>query len=239
MIGLLTAITFLTILPLPGTARSRDGGLGWFPAVGLLIGLMLAGVDLLLTAFSLPVRDALIVISLAVVTGAAHLDGLIDTCDGLGGQTAPGRLAAMRDSRVGAFGVVGAVSLLLLKYAALSQVPTELRTVSLVLGPVCGRWAVVWAVRLFPSARPDGLGHELRQRSGWRHAALASVIAVGSAFAVAQTTGVTVLILSLALGLIVAACLRRRFAGLSGDCYGSIIEVVETAVWVVMASAWV
>ncbi len=72
--------------------------------------------------FPLPVVDAGVVVLMIAFTGALHLDGLMDTCDGIFSFKSPEqRLTIMRDSRVGAFGVIGAVALLLLKFGALAR----------------------------------------------------------------------------------------------------------------------
>nr|MBA2449218.1 adenosylcobinamide-GDP ribazoletransferase [Chloroflexota bacterium] len=117
----LFALQFLTIVPPIVRRAPRSASLGsaetFFPAVGLLLGLGLLATDVLLRPLiARPVRDVVLVILLAVMTGALHLDGLIDTFDGVfGGRDPQTRLALMRDPRAGAFGVVAVVCLLLLK----------------------------------------------------------------------------------------------------------------------------
>ena len=85
------------------------------------MGLLLVGIEKGASeVFPVPLTAALLLIVLAAVTRGLHLDGFMDVCDGLfGGYTPERRLEIMRDSHVGAFAVVGAVSLLILKYGAL------------------------------------------------------------------------------------------------------------------------
>lgn len=233
--GFFTALRFLTILPVPLGSRVTTGEVGrslsYFPLVGLLLGLMLAGLDrglgLVLPA---SVVDGLLVVSLALITGAMHLDGFIDTCDGLvGGRTAQQRWEVMRDSRVGAFGVVGAFCLLLLKYLSLGAVPEPSRLESLVLMPLLGRWAAVCCICAFPYARLQGLGTGFKQQATWPRLLLATAFALALAFGLLRLGG---LALMLGVGLIalgLAAFLCRRFSGLTGDTYGAIVEVGEVA----------
>ena len=120
------AVTFLTRLPLPvrGEVTPADlrASLGWYPFIGLVMGalgwgLYLAGV----AVFPPAVTAVLVIILLEMCTGALHLDGLMDTCDGVGSNAPRARaLAIMKDSRVGAMGVFGAVAVLLLKVVALA-----------------------------------------------------------------------------------------------------------------------
>ena len=89
-----------------------------FPLAGLVLGALLVGLDRLLslTTFPLATRNILLVVALVALTGGLHLDGLMDTCDGLiGGHNAQQRLNIMRDSHVGSYGVLGGVCVVLLK----------------------------------------------------------------------------------------------------------------------------
>ncbi|MCM2359559.1 MAG: adenosylcobinamide-GDP ribazoletransferase, partial [Geobacteraceae bacterium] len=119
------ALQFLTIIPLPFQVRCDERDLGrsmaLFPLVGLTLGGLLVGTDFLLARF-LPrqVADLLLLTLLTVVTGALHLDGLADVCDGLAARGGRERfLAVMKDSRIGAVGVVGLTLGLFLKFQAL------------------------------------------------------------------------------------------------------------------------
>lgn len=170
----LAAFKFLTIIPLPAWHEPSTEDIGrstlYFPLVGLIIGLILAGLNWLLN-FILPmgIVIAFLIVSLVAVTGALHLDGFIDTCDGLAGhKPAEERWRVMRDSRVGAFGVIGAVLLLLVKYVSLTNVPRELLPITLVLMPVGSRWAMVFAIFAYPYARPEGLGMVFKQETKWQ-----------------------------------------------------------------------
>src|SRR3712207_6097161 len=157
-----------TGLPIAGPTLGR--ALGWFPAVGLLLGALLAAADLLLGRL-LPrgLADVCVLVLLALLTGGLHLDGFMDTCDGLFSLRSPAeRLAIFRDSRVGSFGVVGAATLLLLQWAALGALPGATaplgplpvppRAAMLLATLVLARWAMVYAIVAFPYGRAEGLG---------------------------------------------------------------------------------
>ena len=166
----LAALKFLTIIPLPwrreASPEEIGRSIGYFPVIGLIIGLILAGLNWLLSLF-LPsaVVNALLIVSLVVLSGALHLDGFVDTCDGIAGhKTIEERWRVMHDSRAGAFGIVGVFLLLLVKYVSLNSVPESLLMVTLVLMPVVSRWAMVYTVFAYPYARPAGLGKVFKQQ---------------------------------------------------------------------------
>ncbi len=240
----LSALKFLTIIPLLPRRRASPEevghSLGYFPVVGIIIGLILAGLNWLLTLF-LPsaVVNGLLLVALVVITGGLHLDGLADTCDGLAGhKTVEERWQVMRDSRVGAFGVIGVFLLLLVKYVSLNSVPQNLMMATLVLMPVVSRWAMVYAVFAYPYARPTGLGKAFKQGASWQSFTIATVITLVIAIGLARAASIAYfylagLVVMLGIWVIVVAIatyLRQKFSGLTGDTYGAINEVAEVSV---------
>ena len=233
----LAALKFLTILPL-GRQRQDSleeirGSLVYYPLVGLLIGLFLAGLNWLFSlVLPAALANALLLVSLVIVTGALHLDGFIDTCDGIAGhKPAEARWQVMRDSRTGAFGVVGAVLLLLLKYAALNSVPAGLLTPTLIMMPVLGRWAMVFAIFAYPYARPEGLGKVIKPGATWLTFAAATIITlaigVGIAWLGLYVTAAVTMLGVWVIIVLAAAFFKKMFAGLTGDTYGAINEIAE------------
>jgi len=235
----IAALRFLTIIRLgwlrESTADELNRSTGYFPLVGLLIGLMLAGLNWLL-GFVLPqaVVNVLLIVASVLITGALHLDGFLDTCDGLGGHGTPEeRWRIMDDSRAGGFGVIGIATLLLTKYVTLNSIPTHLLTATLVFMPVVSRWAMVYAIFAYPYAKPAGLGKILKEATGWPALTLATIITLAAALAwVWWVAGLAVLVTTWLLVVLVAAYLRRKFAGLTGDSYGTINEMSE--VWILI-----
>ena len=251
MNGLLIALQFLTRLPIPARRTVAESQLGtaaesqlgtaarWFPLVGGLIGCLVGGVDIGVSGFVSPELRAIgSVIAFAALTGALHLDGLMDACDGLLSVTTPTRrLEIMQDSRVGSFGVVGAATLLLLKYAAFLALPAQTRLVSFLAVGGISRWAMVLVAQKYPAARPAGLAHAFR--SGIRERDLA--IATGIVLLIVAPAGLAGLVSLLAGGL--AATLLARYTltkipGLTGDVYGGICEIVEVVVALVLPPLW-
>ena len=210
---------------------------GYFPLVGLLLGATLLGLDRLL-GLALPsfVVNTLLVIALLLLTGALHIDGFADTCDGLGGRRSPQeRREIMHDSRVGGFGVAGVCCLLILKVVSLAGVPEGSRMAALLLMPVMGRWAIVYAVFAYPYARAHGLGKIFKETAGWRSLIMATLITLVIAICFAEIGGLVILVAVWIIVVVIASYLRRKFGGLTGDTYGAINEVAEVAVLLVIS----
>ncbi len=244
----LAALGFLTIIPLPWrrevSLEEVGRSIGYFPVIGLIIGLILAGLNWLLGPL-LPsaVVNGLLIVSMVVISGALHLDGFVDTCDGIAGhKTVEERWRVMHDSRAGAFGIVGVFLLLLVKYVSLSSVPEPLLMVTLVLMPVVSRWAMVYTVFAYPYARPAGLGRIFKQGASWQRFTTATVITLAVAIGLARLANIAYFYLAglaimLAIWVIVVAMatyLKRKFAGLTGDTYGAINEVAEVCVLILI-----
>ena len=148
----------------------------------------------------------------------------------------------MHDSRAGAFGIIGVVLLLLVKYVALNSVPESLLMITLVLMPVVGRWAMVYAVFAYPYARPEGLGKEFKQVASWQRFTIATVITLATAIVLVWLADIAYFYLAglaIMFGIWViivgmAAYLKRKFSGLTGDTYGAINEVVEVGVLILV-----
>jgi len=229
-----TALKFLTIFPAPG--KGQDGpeqlgrAIGFFPLVGLVLGIVLGGAAYLLRmVLPMPVVSALLVTGLVIMTGAHHLDGLIDTCDGMvAGRTREQRLEIMSDTRVGAFGIAGACLVLLLKFSVFSST-TAMAT--LLLFPTVSRWALTGAILFFPSAKDSGAGFAVKQQANWAGFITASLIAlIVSVLFAGLAQGPLLMIATLGLVCILGAILTGIYGGLTGDSYGAIVEIGEVLV---------
>ncbi len=222
----------LTTIPAPFGPGKAGSGVMFFPLVGLALGLVLAGLDWVL-ALILPraLVSALLLAALALLTGGLHLDGFLDTCDGLAGhRTAEDRLRIMHDSRAGGIGVVATVILLLVKYVSLNSLPMGLTIPALILMPVISRWAMVYSIFAYPYARPAGLGKAFKESTGWPAFLVATLIALAVAEALWPLLGLAGLLLWLSvwlMALLVNAYLKGRLGGLTGDTYGAINELAE------------
>jgi adenosylcobinamide-GDP ribazoletransferase len=178
----------------------------------------------------LAVTSVLLLVAGTLLTGGLHLDGLMDTCDGLfGGRTRARRLEIMRDSRVGSYGALAGALQLLLKYATLVSRPPDLRGAALVVTLTCGRWSMVPAMWGSPYARPEGLGRAYKDGLRPSDVVVATLLAAAVCWIALELRGAIVLGVALALSLAGAWWLARCLGGLTGDCYGALNEVVEVS----------
>ena len=227
----LGALGFLTVLPLPRRAHGLPTAvtLACFAPAGLLLGGIVSGLDVALAPV-LPVaaRSAVLLAALAALCGAMHLDGLMDSADGLFGSADRGRrLEIMRDSRVGGFGVAAAALVLLVQYAALAGIDGggARRPLLLLAAVGVSRAASAFALGVAQPARADGLG-SVFSVSGRR---VAGVVAIALTSAVAIVAGgwrgVAAALLAVSVTLVVIAVFRRRVGGMTGDGFGAVVEL--------------
>lgn len=227
------ALQFLTIVPLPFRVRCDEKDLGramaLFPLVGLTIGLLLVGVDFVAgRLFPRPVTDLLLLVTLAAVTGALHLDGLADVCDGLAARGGRERfLAVMKDSRTGAVGVVGLVLGLLLKYEALLQVPGGMKWGALLLFPMLARYGQVQSAAGARSARQDGLGAAFVASAGLFQLLVAASVALVLSWFILGVRGLWPFLAVSLLTWFLRWWFHRRLGGVTGDVIGCISELNE------------
>ena len=235
MVPLRAAISFLTVFPgAPGdvSPSQLNASRAYYPAVGLLLGLLLVGLEEGLTRV-VPVylTGAILVVVLVVATRGFHLDGLMDTCDGLfGGYTRERRLEIMRDPHVGAFAAAGAASIILLKWAALvsllSLAESE-KVWGLLLFPVISRWGMVVAIASFPYARDQGLGSVFHGKPHLPPTLIAGGTALAASLLAAGGGGLALFAVGTVLAWLLGRWMTGLLGGLTGDTYGAINEVVE------------
>ncbi len=227
------ALQFLTIIPLPFRVRCYEKDLGramaFFPLAGLTIGLLLVGVDFVACRlFPRPVTDLLLLATLAAVTGALHLDGLADVCDGLAARGGRERfLAVMKDSRTGAVGVVGLVLGLMLKYEVLLQVPGDKKWGALLLFPMLARYGQVQSTVGARSARQDGLGAAFVASAGSFQLLVAMVAALPLSWLILGVQGLWPFLAVFLLTCFLRWWFHRRLGGVTGDVIGCISELNE------------
>jgi len=236
--GFLAAVQFLTVIPLRQDVTPKELGcsLLYFPIVGLGIGAVLFGLDRLFDLF-LPTAlgSVLLIVALVLLTGANHLDGFIDSCDGMvAGRSPQERLAIMRDSRVGGFGVVWVFCLLLLKYISLLFLPGAYRMAALLLMPTLSRWTMVYAIFAYPAARTEGLGKAFKEQAKWWQLVIATLIAIAISVALMKLLGLALMAAIWLIIIIMAAYLRKKLGGLTGDTYGAINEVIEVSILILV-----
>lgn len=242
--GFLTAAGLFTVVPVPYSAIDRTDArraVRALPWLGLALGLVAALAAWLVGLRAGPFLGAVTAVLVPVaLTGAMHLDGLADTADGLGSRKpAAEALDVMRRSDIGPMGVVSVVLVLLLQVAALAVFPSPgEQMVVVALQPLVSRVTILAATTpRIPMARADGFGALVGGVTTPLGAvvghALALVLCGGLGWWRAGLHGSLALTASCLVAYVIAYVWRRhlvrRLGGLTGDTFGSLIEVSGTA----------
>jgi adenosylcobinamide-GDP ribazoletransferase len=236
MRNLISALQFITILPL-GKAQSFDPPkmVPYFPLVGILVGLLVAGFDAMVIRFWTPPVVALLdVMLLAVLTGAFHLDGLGDTADGLlGPHSQDTALEIMKDSRIGTMGLVAILFGLALKWSGIASLEAH-RSIILIMIPAYARAGILFGMRYLSYGRPDGTGkpffsEKLSLKHFW-----GMIFPIG----LSLVLGLKAIWLNLAFGMIIAMILlfyKKRMGCITGDMLGAMVEITEAGLFLMIS----
>lgn len=243
------AFRLLTRLPLPGAPAEPEhtAASAWaFPLVGACVGLLGGTVFLGANAAGLGIGSAtlLTVSAQVLMTGALHEDGLADTADGFGGgRDRDHKLAIMRDSRIGSYGVIALILSFGLRFAAIDELANSLISttdeydqavshvsavfIALVAAGAASRTAMAAAWYMLPAARTDGLAAAAGTMP-FRSAAASVIIAAAIAFFLLPAAGYVTLLTTVAVFTAAVAFLaKRQIGGYTGDVFGAIQQVAE------------
>jgi adenosylcobinamide-GDP ribazoletransferase len=232
----LIALQFLTVIPVK-TKDISEGKLSWsmvyFPIIGLLLGLILVGINnlLLFLNFEQFVTNVILVISLIILTGGLHLDGLADTMDALlSRKDKEEMLKIMRDSHIGVMGVLSLFCIILLKIAFLSSIDASLKIITLLLMCTLSKWSLVLSMSLFPYAREEGKAKIFMQDINHKIFSLATIIAVVPVILVWQLKGLLIFIITAISACIINKFISNKINGLTGDTLGAVNEFIEVII---------
>ena len=247
LLSLLAALRFLTLLPFSWRAEEDGqyfaGGLFFFPLIGLGIGALCALSAVLLGHFLPQTLVALAgIVMLAALSGCLHIDGLADTADGLlSSRGRAEKLVIMRDSHIGAMGVVAIVFVMIGKYAALTSLASSLFLPALLLMPIAGRCAIVLSMAILPYARPEGGLGKLFYSKNTARAAVVSVVSIIAVLGLSVAfhlcpwqNAVCLGVLLMGTVFLFAGWCRKSLGGATGDTLGAICELAELMVAVAL-----
>jgi adenosylcobinamide-GDP ribazoletransferase len=242
--NLINALQFLTIFTVHREYQDEERSLArsviFFPVIGFIIGFILVNADKLMLFAAMPhtVANVLLLALSVLITRALHVDGLADTLDGLmGGRDQAGRLAIMRDSRLGTGGAVGIFFVLFLKYVSLNNLYEAEKVAALLTAPALARWSQTLMIFNADYGRTQGMGKAFVGQLRASGLVAASVIAIGiSAFVVFRMDVRSLaLILSMLAGVLMLTGLGRwylvrKLGGITGDAIGAVSELNEVLV---------
>jgi len=237
-------VLFLTRIPvgrISGLETADLAASAWaFPLAGMIVGAIAGGVLYAAAATEAsPIACALLALAVqAVVTGALHEDGLADVADGMGGRDRERTLEIMRDSRIGAYGVLALVFSVLLRAAMIAGIPGPgFAALTVIAAAMFSRALLPALMRVMPPARPDGLARGAGQPS-LRGAAVAAGL---GAIALFTLLPLSVALAAIAAGLVLGGTVimwaQRKLGGQTGDVLGAVQQMIEIAVFSA-AAAW-
>jgi len=239
------AIVFFTRVPAGGfpyhDAEWRRAA-GWFPLVGVVVGLLAAGVWLLARPLGAAVAATMAVTATILVTGGLHEDGLADTADALGGASDRGRLfEILKDPRVGTFGVLALLLSLLFRVLLLTSLPADAAT-ALVLSHCAARLPPVWLMATQPYVTPRRLARSGAVASAtWREVWVAAAVVVLTVLLliagklVSPVAAAAATLSPLAVSVALGRVFRRRAGGVTGDFLGATEQAGEVVALLAIA----
>ena len=235
MNSLLEAIRFLTITPIKTGHDDRymPSSVSYFPVAGLLLGLLLAGLNQALGYLDLNelTISVSLVAALAVMTGGLHLDGLADTFDALmSGKPREEMLRIMRDPHIGTMGVLSLVIVLLLKTALIYSIAASVKVPAIILMCVLGRWAMSLSIFLFPYARQEGKASIFIDGKRSLYIVISTVFALAITIIAIGINGLTLFAAIALAAYVIGRAVTLRLGGITGDVLGATNELIEVAV---------
>lgn len=237
----LVALQFLTRIPTPNINNITDKEIGlsqyYYPIIGLIIGLVLAGSSFVIS-LSTGVEAALLLTIWVVITGALHIDGLADCADAwIGGYGDKEKtLSIMKDPQSGPIAVTIVVCVLLIKFVAIESILISESWVALLIIPIISRAMLPLLFHTTPYVRTNGLGSALTQYQSLPFHAVIQLISAGF---VLVLLGLKAFLL-ISAALIVLWAIRRisikRLDGITGDVAGAMVELSEVVVLICFLS---
>jgi len=249
----LTAVQFFTRIPAPAwvghSAQQLDQVARYFPLVGICVG-VLSAATLWLGAHVLPLSLAvgLSMVASILVTGAFHEDGLSDFADGMGGGSSREKaLAIMKDSRVGAYGVIALVLVLLLKYQALLALYNMhsllFAAAALISAHAISRLMAASLMLTQRYIRDDASTRIKPATQQPSHSSISIALLTGVAtldilFAAGAKTSAVFAAIAAAflMRAYLAWRLQKRLGGYTGDCLGAVQQLCELAFYLGLLS---
>jgi adenosylcobinamide-GDP ribazoletransferase len=233
MRGFISAIRTLTLIPIPGkTEDDFSAALSWFPLVGFFIGSLLFGLAWLWLRISWlhwPEGNALLLVLFQIIlTRGLHLDGLADWADSWGGRDRVQRLAIMKDSRIGSFGVLALGVVLLAKYIFFCRLVGSGTFIWIIFISGLSRALLVNLLVGLPYARPEsGMGRPFTEGASVKRLLCAHLFLL---FAIVYfgPIGLALWSIGCAATMLLKARFKKTFGGITGDLLGAGNELLET-----------
>lgn len=228
--GLIVALQFLTRLPVNIMVDFNDENIGkstfFFPFVGMLLGIIAYIPFYILGNYNIEIGSFLVLLFIIILTGGLHLDGLSDMFDGFFANRDKDRtLEIMADSRIGAFGVLSLILLILFKFILIKNLSNDLMW-ALVFSMGNSRFVALIQIAFKKIAKPGGLGDMIHKTNPKKYI-ISSFIIYIAIILVVNYKFIIPLLLSILMGEIISRASYKKLGGFTGDVYGATIELSE------------
>lgn len=248
MVGFLSAIQFLTWLPVPAQPYEPESlarSVKFFPVVGAIVG----GGGALLHYLVAPhlhrmVAAFVVVLYLVCVTGGLHEDGLADAADGFGGGTSREKvLVILRDSRIGSFGGIALVLSLVGRLLLIASLPLQQVSYYLIAASVLSRWTplplsyFLSPARIDVAASVEGQGARIARLTSIASLVGGTIFSAVVAGLLLKTQSIAPLLATITISWFTASYYKRRIGGVTGDCFGATIQLTEITIY--LCGAWI
>lgn len=229
--GLLLAFQFLTRIPINKNIDFNNKNLSrsiyFFPLVGIVIGLISSLIYIVFSKISIEIGSFFTMLSILILTGGLHIDGLADTFDGFfSNRDREKTLEIMSDSRIGAFGVIGIVVNILLKYILIKNISTDIPIV-LALSLGNSRLIVSYVMAFKKSAKSTGLGNMFKESKPYKQFIISAIIYILIIIFINPLYLIPLLINYL-LSIYITYISMKKIDGYTGDIYGLLIELGDS-----------
>jgi len=231
------AIQFLTRLPVARTLNSSETDIGkaaaFFPLVGVIVGggaaLVFLGLQRILP---LPASVFCAIVFAAFITNGFHEDGLADSFDGFGGGWKKDRvLEIMRDSRIGTYGTLALIFVILGKFNFLSVLPQGQIWRWLMVAHTASRWTILPLCAYLPYARAEGQGKLVAKQVGILEIIVGTVTLLLVLILLPRQAALVALLATSLVTLLSGLYFRARLQGITGDCLGAANQLTEVGLY--------
>lgn len=239
--GLILSLQFLTRLPIKVSVDFNEknirNSIFFYPYIGALIGAIAGLIYLPISKYSNNIASLFALLILIFLTGGLHIDGLSDTFDGfLSNRDKDKTMEIMKDSRIGAFGVLSIVILLLSKYIIISSFESNLPLV-LCLSLANSRLVVSRIISYKKVSRVGGLGELFHNSKPGKLIIISGLIYI-ALIMIINVYYIIPLLFTFIMGELFSKWSYEKIGGMTGDIYGAIIEIGDTlsllAFWGIM-----
>ncbi len=241
-----TALMFYTRIPVPRwvdhNAEYLNRATKYFPLIGLIVGAICAGVYLLSNyLFNAPIAIILSMASTILITGAFHEDGFADVCDGFGGGwTKEKILLIMKDSRVGAFGVIGLILILSLKFYLLLSLNAYMLPLFMITAHSVSRWTAATFVLTHQYVREneDSKAKPVAKQFLAIDFLMSTAFGLLPLFLLGNPAYFLVMVPVYLMKIYLGWYFKKWIGGYTGDCLGATQQLTEIVFYLTILALW-